>query len=471
MDLPSQQEGLNWIDDWIEEARSHQAPHELLLIPGVRAADITSAAVGNLQALGCLRAAAEQHAAEIQGQGRDLEVELQTAVGRHGAWWEAMQECQHNVPDTVKVRELCRRGPATCNCLFDAAFEGELAAVKWLLALCFYDVTIWHHAAAYATEEGHLAILQYMAHHEPSVVFHQPVISEAPRHLDCTQWLLAQGVEFDEFESMGTAAKAGNQAVIAHLRAMDPPFAWDEQCTYWAAATGNLQLLQHLRSYSPPCPINREAVTVAIRHNRPDVLQWLVLQDPVCPRMSSREKSVQYDYDPVMRTWTWQSRHPQDVEYTNTAARHGNLTMLAWLYHSQGCRLDDSAYHEAIQHGHHHIVTWLHAQAVPFPNDPPARLSCWNEAPSLMLYADMGVRLNTAQHALLQRARQTFCAFHGLLRWCQRVLASSLACNVQGPIGGIQPNSHLLLVELCRLPQVLIDKIATMAQLQHDVVF
>ncbi|KAK9866851.1 hypothetical protein WJX84_008724 [Apatococcus fuscideae] len=58
LDLPQGAEGLAWI--------SRKGPAQLLLIPGVQPASIAAAALGDQQALVCLRVTAQQHAAGVQ---------------------------------------------------------------------------------------------------------------------------------------------------------------------------------------------------------------------------------------------------------------------------------------------------------------------------------------------------------------------------------------------------------------------
>lgn len=204
--------------------------------------------------------------------------------------------------------------------------------------------------------------------------------------------------------------------MLQWMRGQSPPCPWDGACFHEAALRGDLVLLKWLRNQSLPCP-------------------W--------------------------GTKTFEA-----------AAFHGNLAVLDWLT-AQDCPIDGpSAWTHAASCGHHHVLRWLHKRKIPFLDPetgapPPCSPA---SASALMLVADIGWPLRGQDLVRLRMARNSFCTFHGLLRWCKHAVSdpSRGACAAFDYLGA-NPSGQGLLVRMSRLPHELIDLIAVKADLQHSV--
>jgi hypothetical protein len=74
--------------------------------------------------------------------------------------------------------------------------------------------------------------------------------------LSTLRWLVEQqGAPVDR-STMAAAAASGNTAVLAYLRSITPPCAWDTWTCRAAAAAGELETLVWLQMQQPPCPID-----------------------------------------------------------------------------------------------------------------------------------------------------------------------------------------------------------------------
>ena len=72
-----------------------------------------------------------------------------------------------------------------------------------------------------------------------------------------------------------------------------------------------------------------------------------------------------------------------------------------------------------------------------------------------------------AAHRLLL-GRRTFCTFHGLLRWARSAVTGiSKGLDHAFDHSALDVTGEHLLIRLSMLPQELISKIATLANLQH----
>ena len=190
------------------------------------------------------------------------------------------------------------------------------------------------------------------------------------------------------------AVERNDLSMLRWLRAQDPPCPWDKHCCWAAVRIGSFSLLQWLRSQQPPCPWDKSCTGQATSRGHLPMLKWLRAQEPPCP-------------------WS--------PHCTIEAARKGHLDILEWLS-SQGLTLAGTEYYHAASKGHQHVLRWLHAQHAPVSS---IDIGCWGSqvpTPIVMFLADIGFPL-PCQHKALIMARQTFCTFHGLLRWCRHAVS------------------------------------------------
>ena len=454
LDLPQGAEGLAWI--------SRKGPAQLLLIPGVQPASIAAAALGDQQALVCLRVTAQQHAAGVQPF--DDFTAFQLAASRADP-----QTAVHTQQLKVAYKE---RLESTEHLLVQAAKEGQLAAFRWLQALChpiepLYEAALMRAAAS----GGQLHILQFLRS-RPTPAFWDTLVScEAVDHLDCLKWLLTQDppCPFDEC-IIETAVCSGALDVLRWLRTLPQiPLNWwsDETWTHSAAYEGNLDMLKWLRSLDPPCPWAANACTAAASWSNFEMLRWMRAQQPPCPwdEMCAEAAAGQGD----IRMLEWISAQdppcPWGPNSTLLAATGGHLEALKFL-HSHGCSVTSDAYWAAASS--RQVLRWLHGQKIPAPSRLPV---AWRGIPTpiLMFLGDIGVQLPDWHREKLQTARRSFCAFLGLLRWCRSAVSDpSRGAHRAFDYLCQESSGQELLVLLSRLPPELVSKIAVAANLQHD---
>ncbi len=459
LDLPPGAEGLAWI--------VQQGPGQLLLIPGVQPASIAAAAMGDQQALVSLRFTAQQHAAGLQTFA-DFE-DFERAASRATAWpvgktWQAQLKVAYR-----------RRLDFTEGLILDALESGQLAAFRWLQALC-HPIEFEHQAALMtaAATGGHLKILQFLRSGPDPAAWDEDVSSEAAGHLDCLKWLLTQDppcpcddrtiarVAFSDnldalkwlrtlpqipldwwtADSLGLGAICReNLEMLKWLRTQDPPCPWARNACVQAAVCGNLEMLRWMRAQEPPCPWDGRCLNAAAGYGHIQMLEWISAQYPICP-------------------WGPQS--------SDAAAARGRLEALEFL-HSHGCSVAGSAYCHAARENRRHVLKWLHDHRIPAPSHVPEDGSIFS-TPMLMFLGDIGALLPNGLRARLQAARQTFCAFHGLLRWCRSAVSDpSRGAHRAFDYLSDDSSGQELLVLLSRLPLELVSKIAVAADLQHDV--
>ena len=122
------------------------------------------------------------------------------------------------------------------------------------------------------------------------------------------------------------------------------------------------------------------------------------------------------------------------------------------------------------------IMEWLYGSKITVPRTwrwtiPYRYYDCHDSidasVPTIMYMSDIGCTLCPDRQETLQLARQTFCTFHGLLRWCSRLRADQqgipdcLGCPLS------ESSGQGLLRHLSELPQDLLMRIAIEAKLQH----
>ena len=475
LDLPHEAEGLAWI-------ASH-GPTKLLLLPGLRAFSITAAAEGSQQALAYLRFKAQEHAGSAGNHILPLYEAFRLSASQAGA--QSTLQVQSDMEAQVECA-LHARQEAIKQTLLLTAGQGQLAALKWLRALCRPIDEPGLEVMQAAARHGHLEILQYLRSGPSPAPWDYSVSFNAAPHFDCLTWLLTQDPPcpchddlphqvalWGSLDSlMWLKAHAPNSSVhwrttasaaavcrndlemLQWLQAMDCPC--DHFCCIHASEAGNVSMLQWLCSQQPPCPWDGECTLKATAHGHLSTLRWLCAQDPPCP---------------------WASLWP----CTHEAAERGNLAVLELLC-DQGLMLTCTEYYWAASEGHRHVLSWLHAQGTPIPSPSFREMDCISSTsvPFLMFLGDIDVPLLHHEEALIM-ARQTFCTFHGLLRWCCRAVSDPSRCAARAfDLLAPDCSSQELLVRLSRLPSDLIavawqslqshgSRIAVAAELQHDI--
>ena len=112
---------------------------------------------------------------------------------------------------------------------------------------CSWD----QYACAYAADNGHIHVLQWLRSQDPPCPWNV---------FTCAY-----------------AAREGQLVTLQWLRSQDSPCPWDEYTCICAAENGNLPVLQWLRSQDPPCPWNHAQL---MNRSNAHTLTWLQSQDP-----------------------------------------------------------------------------------------------------------------------------------------------------------------------------------------------
>lgn len=457
LELPANGEGLAWI--------AAQGLAKLLLRPGVQAACITAAAEGDQQALVHLQQAAQQ-----------------LGISTHDAAQQPLQTAPRPNSSHLEV-------------LHKAASDGELAALRWLHALCEPMGQAQMGLMGSAAASGQLHVMQYLLVSPDPVPVCDGDVFNAQAHPCCLLWLLEhcqslplQQVSrerlkrFDNPDDVtfsleilvatnnwrsiqllhawgkldlshwchtdrdftAEAAKSGNLWALQWLRSLQPPCPWDRHVCSELAARGDLAGLQWARSQQPPCAWNQDCGQCAAMGGHLPMLQWLHAQGQLFPC------------------------HPRGVMFQ--AARLGNVAMMEWL-HSVGCSFDESHYTAACICNQPAALHWLHEKRVALPTGVLESFLSENMAPpTLMFLADIGWPVEALPRDKLMQARRAFCTFHGLVRWASRSVhdakqsRSAMFCHTP-----LAPGFGLL-VRLSRLPPELLNLIAGKADLQHNMI-
>lgn len=548
LDLPSDNEGLAWIVG--------QGLANLLLIPGIHAASIIAASMGDQQALGYLRFTAQHHAAFASINRLSKMENYCTAAACSSSQVDQdtlLQQCRDESEAFDDFSEVITN---MAHILEGAVRTGKLAALKWLRGLCHPDDFRGSFLMEIAAEKGHLAIMRYLRSGPKPAEWGAGVAANAARHPDCLKWLLSQqppcpcgsdlllalarlndmetlqwirhnskapveswtatvlavaacsgnlslvqwlhsiGCAWSE-DAIAAAARRGDLPMLQYLRGQDPPCPWSIYTSRCAAASNHLHVLQWLRSQQPPCPWDEALCKIAAGQGSIDMLRWLRSQVPPCnwddsatliAACKGKFKCLKWLIEhgaPLTTKCTaaaangsldvleWlRSRDPPcpwDVFVSSTIASQGDLVKLQWL-HSQGCPFDGTAYVEAANLGHMHVLKWLSAVAIPVPQGVTCALVRQAPTAAIMYLGDIGHPLSVGQQGRLSKARRTFCTFHGLLRWCRRAVGDpSHGIRNAFNYSATHCSGQELLVRLAQLPHELLVKIAAAADLQHNL--
>ncbi len=414
VDLPADGKGLGWIV-------SHD-PCRLLLIPGLQPASITAAAAGDQQALAYLRFTAQHYAAHPKACSLSPLDKVCLEFTKHGSRdineFEAeLQESNPRVYNIFRARETFTR-----ELLEGAARTGQLAAMKWIRAICprtSYSES--SELASLAVAHGHLEVLKYICSGPTAYLQDLEYLSAgAADHLECIKWLFSQGMpqecsldgcvltgiardhglsrlqwlyencdiaeEFADPDLLVVAVEKGDQPLLVWLRALNPPVPWSISVCLAAAKCGNISMLAWLRGQEPPCPWDERVTSSAAAQGHLAMLQWLRTQQPPCPWGTNTCRAAARCGRLTILRWLrgqvppcpwdaacyalsksqqlavpqWLHAHgcPFDEQTALTAARWRNLQMLQWL-HSVGCPLHPQCLGIAVCHGNLAMLEWL----------------------------------------------------------------------------------------------------------------
>ncbi len=523
-EVPSSVKGLGWIVEY--------EPDRLLLIPGLDAETIISAAEGDQQALAQLRTIAHSAASNAHDMS-DVK------------FWDLAASCQRDPAISALHPQITAAGclavtssklaEFTSDSLRCAVKEGELEALQWLRAICQPVNPRAAHLTETAAAAGQLHILQYLCsgpnqpprtaqvlryalEHPKCLPFlltlrprlrcrYQDAEDLANRgHLDTLQLLHAhKGLREPLQETLALlyAVWGKHQAVLEWLRSLNPPCPWnaevmaasmapysrshammqwmrqqqppcpwDETSTARAAVCGDLEALQWMRRQVPPCPWDARCCKEFASQGNLPALLWLRGQEPPCPWDQSCTRVAAGMGNLEVLQWLRQQEPPcpWNADTSEGAAYRGDIRMLKWIQ-SQGGPLPGELYVTAVRNHRMSVVRWLHQERIPMTSQGETCKSM--SVPFLMFLGNIGYGLPPFMHNTLVQARRTFCTFHGLVRWCSRPSSDPRQHSVHRH-GRVSLYSRRALGEellegLARLPPELVTKIAVAAGLQHAV--
>ena len=525
-DLPAEGEGLSWIVD--------QDPTKLLLIPGLQPASIAAAAAGDHKALAHLRSTAQHHAADpgvCLVNALDRACHVAATLRGNRAWRYFVIRLEKTDPHVAHV--LKARENDTVDRLRKAARTGELAALKWLRAICPQTWRIQHaNVLSHAAEAGQLHILRYL-HRTPDHGEWYALLTAAAEHLDCMKWLLSPDAPGREASVLGhtladvaqfhglpalewfhangalpqdawisplpvQAAHMGDQPMLEWLRAQSLPVEWSTYVCGAAARRGDISMLRWLRSQDPPCPWDSHVTAAAASRGDLITMQWLRDQDPPCPWDPSACAAAAKHGNLEVLIWL-RAQYPPcpwDGTCLEAATCQPNAEILEWLDRN-GCSHVPNSFdlHRVANCGHLAELEWLsdhgwaltgrlyneaaylnRAHIVKFLHEKKVPLPTMEPIfpctwpPILMLLADIGMALSEVNLEKATRARRAHCTFHGLLRWFKRAVSDpSRGAHLAFDSLAEDRSGQMLLYRLSLLPSELISRIAVAAEIQHDL--
>ena len=363
---------------------------------------------------------------------------------------------------------------------------------------------------------GHLQAMIYIHDHARQIPEDSTaslmVTAAEHGHTSMVQWLRSLDSPEKEWPMRlcTVAAGNGNLSLLQWLRDQDPPCPWfDHTCTAAAAANGDLATLQWLCAQDPPCETCTSCTFEAARCGRMDMLKWLRAQPIPCSWDSGCTAVAAFRQDFAMLQWLHAQECPWNPHCSLAAAAGGSIPILQWLstqdppchlsedcmaaaalrghlpmmqhLHGMGCSLDGMLYYLAAEANAPDVLQWLLKQKVPAPTHDPTEEDygfdrfdgCIHDMkePMLLFLKQIGAPLPPPHcYELTERVRKVFCIFHSLLLWSRRAVADPRKGipRAFNRLPGNTAGEHLL-IRLSMLPQELINKIATMAGIQHDL--
>lgn len=350
-----------------------------------------------------------------------------------------------------------------------------MAALQRLHGLCHRCQDDDQLVMSAAAQGGQLKVLKHLRARPNPVPWHDSILLSAASHADCLAWLLVQEEPCPCCQQiLDEIAEAGNLPALQHLRLHHNTYVpiedWDGGVCYGDAKGGHLFILQWARRQVPPVPWDESVCRAAAARGDVAMIKWARSQDPPAPWGSSVRAAATRDLITLQWLLDQTPACPLHPDCPVGAARRGDLPMLQ-LLSSLGCIASDRLYREAAEHGHVHILRWLHQHQMSAKYYvPPSGAAKPLSTPMLMFLGDVGAYLYPQQQALLILARKTCCTFYGLLRWCCRAMPDT-SKGVHHAFHTYLPDAsgRDLLVRLSLLPVEIVNRIALAAGIQHNL--
>lgn len=399
MDLPEDSEGLQWIVS--------QGAGQLLLIPGLHAISIVAAAAGDQAALAYLRFTA-QHFAAFAGIQRLTRLDkLCLAYSAFSDWRELHEaEAEQLDEDQALFGVFTSRETYTQEMLLKAIAEGQLAALKWLRALCHPTIDFFGQGdtslTTAAAKQGSLAMLRHLRSGPHPAPWNASVLTAALPHLDCLKWMLehdppcpctasflasiASRGDLDLLkwlhqhshvpltcwteEVACAAAASSNFAILDWLHAQKLPAVWGPAVCAAAAAQGHISVLHWLQAASPQASWNATVTLEAARNGELATLQWLRAQQPPAPWNEACTTEAAARNNLTMLQWlrSCEPPCPWSTHCSRAAAAHADTAMLQWMRcQDPPCPWTDECTYNATMRGDVPMLQCLRALSPPCP--------------------------------------------------------------------------------------------------------
>ena len=277
--LPDEAEGLSWIVS--------QEPLQLLLVPGLQSASITTAAAGNQDALSYLRFAARYSAAHrsmLNFSKLDNCCLLASKLRPEDSNEEEFDIENELSESSTEIRNaFFIRQRFTADLLKQAVLERQLAALQWIRALCHQIYGDDKGLMDLAAGRGSIDMMAFLRSGPRPAPWDRDVMESAVMYPSCLQWLLSQPVPCScHPDIVEEAASRGSLEALKVLHAAKlPRLMWSTGvCSEAVAGPGSLRMLTWLRAQQPPVPWNERTCAQAAFEGNLGLLQWLRAQDP-----------------------------------------------------------------------------------------------------------------------------------------------------------------------------------------------
>ncbi|KAK9832870.1 hypothetical protein WJX74_000232 [Apatococcus lobatus] len=381
MELPKNGEGLSWI--------ASREPSQLLLIPGLRAASITAAGAADHEAVAYLRFAAQNFAAHGPGQHLN-ELDRVCLRASHISGREEclllLEKTQGRNAALYKIYRDRRNFTANLHKL--AIYEGQVAALRWLQAICHRfvpDTTAQKVLMENAASSGHLDMLKHLRSGRDPFPLHPGLVHAAASHHECLVWLLTQQppCPFDPDMIVMHVASVGSLQTLAwlHCQTQIPAACWKQSSLLAimliaAARRDGLPIIQWLPTLDSLVPWGQSPIyEIAAANGRLSLLQWLTTKDPMFPWSDTCALNAAINGHWEIVRWAHAQRLPclLDERCTFAAVKFKDQSMLRWLRDlDPPCAWNADSCSCAAEHGDLQMLQLLCALQPPCPMDSAA---------------------------------------------------------------------------------------------------
>jgi hypothetical protein len=194
-------------------------------------------------------------------------------------------------------------------------------------------------------------------------------------NLEMLKYLRNQNPPFPWDENCFTiAVKNENLEMLVYLKTSNPPCPWDESACKEAIENGNLEILSWLRSFNPPCPWDEDCYTIALEQSNFEIMNWLSIQNPPCPtseylcnniiEMCEDISDSRYAiyFEMLFHFSNIGLLKVNQIAY-HQAIEKGNLSLLKWLYSiNNNLGFDEECFNYASKQDSLEILQWLNEQ-------------------------------------------------------------------------------------------------------------